>query len=228
MGYLSTTSVYGDHDGAWVDELAETRCARGSAGDHRLAAEREWLALEDATGGSLAVHAFRLAGIYGPGRSALDTVTRAGAVAGALPPREPGRRRRLASPPLPPRYVSRIHIDDICAALLASMRAPRSLQRAGLRVVNLADDVPAPRGEVMGFASSLLGLSSSTVAAEIATDAAGAAGGQRARRRATEHKRVSNARMRTHLLPEGLAFPSYREGLWRIHHGTGGARESDA
>ena len=239
MGYLSTTSVYGDHAGAWVTEQSEPRAAPGSAGHNRLAAERAWLDLEAKSGRRLAVRVFRLAGIYGPGRSALDTVARAVAKAPAgeelapptrpppplpspLPPTTPAAAAAPSAPPLPPRYVSRIHVDDISAALLASMSqptppspgpAPPPLSEASgdARIFNLADDDPAPRAEVMAFAAELLGAPS-----RAASDAAGApsgGSGARARRRATEHKRVSNERLRQTLLPGGLRWPTYREGL---------------
>ena len=222
VGYLSTTSVYGDHDGAWVDETSETRAKPGSAGHHRLAAEKSWLALEGASQGRVSASAFRLAGIYGPGRSALDTVRR------AAPVTAPGRPEAVsvdeasttagtagtAAPPAPPpRFVSRIHVDDISAALLASMQHPPQPRESGAagRIFNVADDDPAPRAEVMHYASTLLGLPKSAGAA--ATRAPSGNGGGRARRRATEHKRVSNDCLRAELLLNGLAWPSYREGL---------------
>lgn len=252
-GYLSTTSVYGNHDGAWVDECSETRAAAGSAGDNRLAAERAWLDLEGRSEGRLRSRVFRLAGIYGPGRSALDTVSRAAAksamasrdesapdetVTAAAAAAPPNPAAATPSPPSaairsdgqkteqmegPVRYVSRIHVDDICGALLASMA--QSLQpsspsqktsaaddRGGdPRIFNVADDDPAPREEVMALAAELLGLP--TRAALDATGAPSGGGGGRARRRAVERKRVANGRLRADLLPDGLKWPSYREGL---------------
>ena len=99
-GYLSTTGVYGDRAGGWVDEA--TPVAPSSArGARRVAAEQQWAALGD----RLAVDLFRLAGIYGPGRSALDDV-RAGAA------------RRIDKPG---HAFGRIHRDDIAGAVLAAM-----------------------------------------------------------------------------------------------------------
>ena len=248
-GYLSTTSVYGDHGGAWVDETSDTLAASGSAGEIRLRAERAWLDLEGASDGKVATRVFRLAGIYGPGRSALDTVARSSAASSSPPPRTKtgtaaavGAGPSDASPPAAapdvtaaaaPNFVSRIHVADISAALLAAMALDGSGGdgdangdggRGGggsvpdadcaPRVFNLADDEPAPRAEVMGFAASLLGAPRGAAAA------ADAAGGEnaRAKRRARERKRVSNERMRRVLLPppRGLAFPTYREGLRHI------------
>jgi len=201
-GYLSTTSVYGDHEGEWVDEAAETRSSSPGSRS-RLAAEREWLELREASGGATKSHVFRLAGIYGPGRSALDTVARAAAA------RRAADREATPGPPVadPPRPVSRVHVDDICAVLLASMRTPAASARDAL--YNVADDEPAPRDEVMAAAAALLGVPTPVDAAA----AAAGGGGARSRRRGTESKRVANGRMRALLRPAGLAHPTYRQGL---------------
>ena len=212
-GYLSTTSVYGDHFGDWVDEEAETRAAKGSAGALRLAAENEWLDLEERTKGRLRPHVFRLAGIYGPGRSALDTVAKATAARSTAAASTASGDAAATPRVVMPRYVSRVHVDDICAAVLASMQQPASSTAGGPRVFNVADDEPAPRGEVMGYAAELLG---ETLATAADADASGSER-PRARRRAAEHKRVSNERMRRLLLPE-LTYPSYREGLKAIQN----------
>ncbi|OIQ03837.1 MAG: NAD(P)-dependent oxidoreductase [Zetaproteobacteria bacterium CG06_land_8_20_14_3_00_59_53] len=119
-GYLSTTGVYGDAGGAWVDESwpCDPQSPRGL---ERLVAEECWL------GAVACAEVFRIAGIYGPGRNILDRL-RAG-----------GFR---AVNWQPPRYSNRIHVDDIVGALMAAMQAPR----AG-RIVNLADDEPMPHAE---------------------------------------------------------------------------------
>ena len=130
VGYLSTTGVYGDHGGAWVDEdtpLAPTT-RRGIA---RVRAERQWQALP------LPVHIFRLAGIYGPGRGPFEKVL-------------DGTARRIIKPG---QVFSRIHVDDIAQALHASMLAPT----AGA-VWNICDDDPAPPEDVIGYAARLMGL----------------------------------------------------------------------
>ena len=206
-GYLSTTSVYGDHGGGWVDERSETR---GSRAGPRLQAEQEWLRLRE--DGGIASHAFRLAGIYGPARSALDTVRRAQLQpAASSQPATAALSENAARPgaaddgDAPPRYVSRIHVADISAALLASMQAPAEC--AVDATYNLADDEPAARAEVMAFAATLLDAPAGSAPSE--------GGGERARRRATESKRVANGRLHE-LLPGGLRYPSYREGLHAI------------
>ena len=130
VGYLSTTGVYGNHDGGWVDET--TACAPTSERGHRRRrAEEEWLK----TG--LPVHVFRLAGIYGPGRNPLERLRQ-------------GRAQRILKPG---HVFSRIHLADIAAALEASIHRPR----AGA-IYNVCDDEPAPPGEVIAFAAELLGM----------------------------------------------------------------------
>src|SRR5262249_45032696 len=101
VGYLSTTGVYGDREGGWVDE-SSALCPTGERGRRRVSAEEGWLALRRAAG--LPVHVFRLAGIYGPGRNALRSL------------RE-GTARRVVKPG---QVFSRIHRDDIVGVLLAS------------------------------------------------------------------------------------------------------------
>ncbi|EOD19940.1 hypothetical protein EMIHUDRAFT_58599, partial [Emiliania huxleyi CCMP1516] len=125
VGYLSTTSVYGDHDGGWPSR--RTFSEPSPTGAHRLAAEREWLHVGQRAAAPPRACCFRLAGIYGPGRSALDTVARAAAVRadkGAGEGAGEGGGEGGPPPPPPVRYVSRIHVEDICAALLASMVQP--------------------------------------------------------------------------------------------------------
>ena len=126
-GYLSTTGVYGDHAGAWVDELSEARAPPGSGAAARLDAERDWLDLRRRSDGRLKSHVFRLAGIYGPRRSALDTVVRAAAassVADSVAIDADSFTASVAAAAAaasPPKYVSRVHVDDIAATILASM-----------------------------------------------------------------------------------------------------------
>ncbi|PZQ95476.1 MAG: NAD(P)-dependent oxidoreductase [Cereibacter sphaeroides] len=130
VGYLSTTGVYGDHAGAWVDET--TPLTPGTErGRQRVAAEAEWQAL------GLPLHIFRLAGIYGPGRGPFEKVRN-------------GTARRIIKPG---QMFSRIHVDDIAQVLEASIRHP-----APGRAYNVCDDDPAPPEDVLGYAAELLGL----------------------------------------------------------------------
>ncbi|MBV2360208.1 SDR family oxidoreductase [Thalassococcus sp. CAU 1522] len=130
-GYLSTTGVYGDHDGGWVDEnTALTPSTR--RGRARVAAEAEWRAIP-----GLPLHIFRLAGIYGPGRGPFAKV-------------KAGTARRIIKPG---QVFSRIHVDDIAQVLAASIARPDPGA-----VYNLCDDDPAPPQDVLAFAAELLGV----------------------------------------------------------------------
>nr|MEA2797797.1 hypothetical protein [Phenylobacterium sp.] len=182
-GYLSTTGVYGDRHGGWVFE--ESRLSAQSVeGARRVGAERDWL--EVGRGMGLTVAIFRLPGIYGPGRSALDRL-------------RAGEARRIAALG---QVFSRIHVDDLAAGLEASMAQPR----AGA-IYNLCDDEPAPNSEVVAYAAHLLGVATPP---EIPLAEAGLS--PAALRFYAESKRVSNARAKAELgwRPQ---YPTYREGL---------------
>jgi nucleoside-diphosphate-sugar epimerase len=131
VGYLSTTGVYGDHGGAWVDENTPLTPSteRGRA---RVAAEAAWQAIP-----GLPLHIFRLAGIYGPGRGPFAKV-------------RAGTARRIIKRD---QIFSRIHVEDIAQVLKASLENPNPGA-----VYNLCDDDPAPPEDVIGFAAQLLNL----------------------------------------------------------------------
>ena len=131
VGYLSTTGVYGDHDGDWVDEDTPLTPStkRGRA---RVTAEARWQAIPD-----LPLHIFRLAGIYGPGRGPFAKV-------------RAGTARRIIKPG---QVFSRIHVEDIAQALELSLQRP-----APGAIYNLCDDDPAPPQDVIAHAAELLGL----------------------------------------------------------------------
>ena len=183
LGYLSTTGVYGDRDGGWVDEDCELR-PTGPAGRRRVAAETAWQALHRQRG--VPVHVFRLAGIYGPGRSALDQI-------------RAGTARRIVKPG---HAFSRIHVDDAVAVLAASMARPD----AGA-IYNVCDDMPAPAGDVVAHGCELLG-----VAAPPETPFASAVLSDMARGFYADNKRVRNDRVKREL-GIALRFPDYRSGL---------------
>lgn len=130
VGYLSTTGVYGDHQGGWVDESTPLTPA-SRRGEQRVLAEAQWRA----TG--LPVHIFRLAGIYGPGRGPFEKV-------------RDGTARRIIKPG---QVFSRIHVEDIAQVLEASIRHPNPGA-----AYNVCDDDPAPPEDVLSHAASLLGL----------------------------------------------------------------------
>ena len=131
VGYLSTTGVYGDHNGAWVDE--DTPLAPSTKRGHaRVKAEAAWQEIPN-----LPLHIFRLAGIYGPGRGPFAKVRR-------------GTARRIIKEG---QVFSRIHVDDIAHALELSIGNPQPGA-----IYNLCDDDPAPPQDVIGHAAELLGL----------------------------------------------------------------------
>jgi len=183
IGYLSTTGVYGDWQGAEVDETSELRGAKGR-NLRRIEAEAAWLALHAEKG--LPVHVFRLAGIYGPGRSALDQV-------------RAGRARRIDKPG---HLFSRIHVEDIARVLLASIARPNSG-----RIYNVCDDEPAAAAEVTAYACRLLGVEPPPLIpleqAEMSPMALSFW---------EDNRLVSNRRLHEEL-GVTLAYPNYRAGL---------------
>jgi nucleoside-diphosphate-sugar epimerase len=183
VGYLSTTGVYGDRGGAWIDETAERRPST-RRGTWRVAAEDGWLALHRAHG--LPVHVFRLAGIYGPGRGPFEKVRR-------------GEARRIVKPG---QVFSRIHVDDIARVLRASIDRPDPGA-----AYNVCDDEPAPPQDVIAEAARLLGVAPPP---EVPFEEAEMS--PMARSFYSESKRTSNARLHEALGVE-LKFPDYRAGL---------------
>ena len=182
-GYLSTTGVYGDRDGGWVDEDSALE-PTGERGRRRVAAEAAWLALHRDWG--LPVHLFRLAGIYGPGRNALATV-------------RSGRAKRVDKPG---QVFSRIHVADIARVLEASIERPNPG-----RAYNLCDDDPAAPAEVIAHACRLLGLDPPTLVPFAEAELS-----PMARSFYRDNKRVSNRRIKEELDVE-LAYPDYKSGL---------------
>ena len=183
VGYLSTTGVYGDRGGGRVDEASALRPST-ARGRRRVAAEAAWLGLEREHG--FPVHVFRLAGIYGPGRSQLDQV-------------RAGTARRVVKPG---QVFSRIHVDDLAAVLEASMAGPNPGA-----VYNVCDDLAAPPQDVVAYACQLLGVAPPPT---VPFEDAGL--GEMARSFYAENKRVDNRRIKREL-GVTLEFPSYREGL---------------
>ncbi|MDM7947918.1 MAG: SDR family oxidoreductase [Oceanibaculum nanhaiense] len=178
-GYLSTTGVYGDTGGAWVDEDSPLNPSTPS-GKARVTAEAEWQAL------NLPLHIFRLSGIYGPGRSAIDQL-------------RAGTAKRIVKPG---QVFNRIHVEDIAQVLAASMARP-----APGAIYNLADDEPAASSDVVLEASRLLGVAPPP---EIPLEQADL--GAMGRAFYSESKRVRNDRIKRDLGIR-LTCPTYREGL---------------
>lgn len=179
VGYLSTTAVYGDHQGGWVDEETPVKPQSGRA-VARVLAERQWLA----TG--LPVQVFRLAGIYGPGRGPFEKV-------------RDGSARRLIKAN---QVFSRIHVADIAATLLASIRRPDPGA-----IYNVCDDNPAPPEDVLSYAAALLGYPEPpTVLFEEAEMSPMQISFY------SESKRVRNDKIKRDLGVK-LNFPTYQDGL---------------
>lgn len=183
LAYLSTTGVYGDRQGGWVDENSplQPSTARGHA---RLAAETGWLELWRDTG--LAVHLFRLAGIYGPGRNQLQSL-------------KSGRARRIVKPG---QVFSRIHVADIAGILRASMDRPSPGS-----AYNVCDDEAAPPQDVVAYAAGLLGVEPPPEVDFAAADLS-----DMAKSFYAESKRVSNDKVKTEL-GYSFMYPTYRQGL---------------
>ncbi len=186
VGYLSTNGVYGDHDGAWVDETSELR-ATSARGRRRIAAENAWRRL--AADHNLPLIVFRLPGIYGPGRSAFDAI----------------RARTAKRIYKEGQVFSRMHVDDIASALAASLNLPRRHD-----VYNLADDEPAPPQNVITYACGLSGAPPPPLIPISDADLS-----PMAKSFYADNKRVSNIRMKQALNIQ-LAYPTYREGLEAI------------
>lgn len=183
VGYLSTTGVYGDHQGGWVDETTPlTPTTR--RGNQRVLAEGQWQALADATG--LPLHIFRLAGIYGPGRGPFAKV-RAGTARQIIKNNQ---------------VFSRIHVDDIAQVLAASIARPNPDA-----VYNVCDNEAAPPQDVLAHAAALIGI-----ALPPEEDYETAEMTPMARSFYAESKRVRNDRIRRELGVE-LLYSTYREGL---------------
>lgn len=184
--YYSTVGVYGDFDGAWIDESAPL-VPRNDRSDRRVLAEQAWRDYAQQRGVPLAI--FRLAGIYGPGRSTFDKL-------------RDGTSRRIVKPG---QVFNRIHVEDIgrVTALAAAARLAGTF--------NLADDEPAPPQVVIEHAAGMLGMPPPP-----AHDFATAEMTPMQRSFYTDNKRVSNAAIKQALGIE-LLFPTYREGLAAIH-----------
>ena len=131
FGYLSTSGVYGDFGGNWVDEDTKPRPST-NRGKKRLLAEKQWKSVEN-----LPLHIFRLAGIYGPGRGPFSKI-------------RAGTAKRVIKEG---QVFSRIHVEDIAQVLVASLERPQPG-----RIYNLCDDNPAPPEDVIAYSADLLGL----------------------------------------------------------------------
>jgi nucleoside-diphosphate-sugar epimerase len=186
LGYLSTTGVYGDRAGAWVDERSELRPS-GPRGRRRVAAEAGWQDLWRRRG--VPSHIFRLAGIYGPGRGPFEAL-------------RAGTAKRVDRPG---RVFSRIYVDDLASILIASIAKPRPGA-----IYNVCDDEPAAPESVIAHAASLLGLPAPPLVPFEAADLS-----PMAKSFWDDNKRVSNTLIKAEL-GVALRYPNYRTGLAAI------------
>lgn len=186
IGYLSTIGVYGNTDGQWIEET--TSPTPGSVrAKRRLAAETDWLQFARSHGKRVQI--FRLGGIYGPGRSAIEDV-------------QDGTARRIVKPG---QVFNRIHVDDIANVLAAAAEG-----RGSHDVYNVTDDEPAPPQDVVAYAAELLGMAPPP---EVPFEEAPLS--PMGRSFYSENRRIRNRRLHDDLGVK-LAYPSYREGLEAI------------
>ncbi len=184
LGYLSSTGVYGDHDGAWVDELTPVKGNKERT-KSRVVAERQWLSF--ALLHQIPTHVFRLGGIYGPGRGVINRL-RAGM------DKQTYKQGQ---------YFSRIHVDDIARAIHASMLRPQSVE-----IYNVVDDLPAAAHEVTHFAAMHMGLTPPTL-----QDWQEANLSEMALEFYSSNKRVRAKKIKTLLPDSRWLYPSYKEGI---------------
>jgi nucleoside-diphosphate-sugar epimerase len=182
--YLSTIGVYGNHDGAWIDENAACRPSE-ERNRQRLAVEKGWQNLSAHSG--LPVAILRLAGIYGPGRNALKNLRH-------------GTAKRIVKPG---QVFNRIHVADIAQGIDAAF------DRRASGIFNIADDEPSPSADPIAYAAKLLGLEPPP---EISFDQVRSSMSEMAASFYLDVKRVSNVRLKT-VLGVKLHYPTYREGL---------------
>lgn len=191
-GYMSTTGVYGDRGGGWVDE-ATLPAPSSPRGVRRVQAETAWAGFGD----RIAVDIMRLAGIYGPGRSPFDDL-------------RGGTARRIDKPG---HAFGRIHRDDVAGAALAAMTQARP---PGVRMLNFNDDLPAESAAVVAEAARLSGMPEpALIRFEDAAFSPMAASFW------AENRKVSS-RLTQEMLGRRWAYPTYREGLAAILAAEGG------
>ena len=186
IGYYSTVGVYGDFGGQWIDEDGEARPINQRS-KLRVEVEKHWREFAAGRGVPLAI--FRLAGIYGPGRSTFDKL-------------RAGDARRIVKPG---QVFNRIHVEDIGRITMLAAKAKLD------GTFNVADDEPAPPQDLVTHAAAMIGV---TPPSEVAVETAEMS--PMARSFYSDNKRVSNARIKRALGIE-LLYPTYREGLAAIH-----------
>jgi len=193
--YLSTVAVYGDHNGRWIDETTPPNPALPRAAD-RVEAERAWLVIGETC--SIPVAVIRVAGIYGPGANALESI-------------KAGRAQRITKPG---QVFNRIHVADLAHVIDKSVDL--ALTRGAGGIFNAADDEPAAPGDPILFAARLLGVEPP---AEITFEEARRTMTPLAASFYSESRRVRNDRIKS-VLGVSLRYPTYREGLRALAEGA--------
>ncbi len=188
IGYFSTTAVYGDHGGAWVDESTPVNPTT-QRGKFRVKAENAWASFAQRLGVPLCI--FRLAGIYGPGRGPLEQLRK-------------GNRQKIVKPD---QYFNRIHVEDIAGVVIKAIANPSS---SG--IFNLCDNLPERSDKVIDYAANLLGLPKPPGIKFEDADLS-----EMARSFYSESKKVRNLRIRKHL-GYNLIYPDYKKGLSAQSH----------
>lgn len=189
VGYISSTGVYGDTQGEWVDEASPLKPIT-KISHNRIKAESDWLKLHESNG--LPVVVFRCVGIYGPGRNLLISIKQ-------------GKARRIKKPGL---VFSRIHVDDLAQTLEASMRYPKPGE-----IYNVSDDRPSSPAEVVEYACSLLNIEPPPFIPYESAELSDAARGFY-----QANKRVSNKKIKVEL-GVFLKYPDYQVGLNALLNG---------
>lgn len=189
VGYLSTVGVYGNANGAWIDETHALR-PKSERSLRRAQAETAWLKFSEETGKRVEI--FRLSGIYGPGRSVIDTL-------------KAGTARRIVKRD---QVFNRIHVEDIARVVAKAIDTPTEH-----RIYNVTDDEPAPPEDVMVYAAGLLGIEPPPAIAFEDAELSPMAASFWA-----ENKRIRNERLHKDLQAD-LLYPTYREGLQAILNG---------
>lgn len=186
LGYLSSTGVYGDKQGDWVDE--ESACTpHTKTGIERLKAETAWY--QFAKERNLPLHIFRLSGIYGPNRNAISRIMQ-------------GKKQSIFKEN---QVFCRIHVEDIVATILASIQSPKPLS-----IYNVSDDEPAPIHVIDSYASSLIKQNPPSL-----VPFADAQLSPMEQEFYANNRRVSNFKIKRELNVR-LKYPSYKEGLSNI------------
>jgi nucleoside-diphosphate-sugar epimerase len=199
--YYSSTGVYADAGGAWIDETFPL-LPQTDRGKRRVAAEAAWQKTAAALG--LSTYIFRLSGIYGPGRNAMETLLKQRTLPVGSPDNPSGTGRRVHKPG---QYFNRIHVEDIAGATLQLLKRHASGNPPEEHIFNLADDLPSPPEDVISHAAKLLNLEEPPLISIEDADLS-----PMGRSFYADSKRLHNDRLQE-TLGYTLRYPTYREGL---------------